>query len=377
MNPNLQGRQSKVQYLSVVAEFLNDLRYGRKLSERTFYTYQAALRAYEKWLAEQGEPDPTYQSVLERTKIRKYQYVLSGRGLAAKTVRGAIIAIRQLCKYLVQEGALAEDPCATLKMPKKNESRRYTATDSEVEAMLAVCGRMYNSRKAALSRMALSCMIFAGLLASEVCNVRMEHCKPEAGELLVENGKGGKSATLYPPNEFWEAYAAWIAERGKIAPKHEYLLAQAVHKRLGYEGLRKIVAEVRLLANIPNAEKITAHGLRHNFACYMHKNGATINQVQAALRHKQTHTTFQYLHLADGDTQAMQQLASRSGKPEQTAPAIADGLRTGSSPKAEEIAPTRIRSLVHDTRPMTMEPSASPSKRAEQTLARRRRIPPK
>ena len=119
-----------------------------------------------------------------------------------------------------------------------------------------------------------------------------------------------RTRTLYPAQEFWDILQIWLTQREKMGCKHDYLFAQAVHKRVAYEGLRQILAEARGLAVL--SEELTAHTLRHCFACRMHSAGATIQEVQAALGHRNAHTTFLYLRLHEGDTTAMRRLGGRT-----------------------------------------------------------------
>jgi site-specific recombinase XerD len=302
-----------VLYSEVFADYLNDLLHGRGLSKATHTTYRHWLQTFGAWAASgPGAPDQ-YQDVLTADLIRRWVYHLNGEGKSPASIRVALNAVRGLCAFLVERNALVQDPAFGIRPPKKKAQQRYTATDGEVDDLFAICDRIaiHNPRRGALARAMISSIVFVGLRASEVCALRLGDVRPDAGTLVVAQGKGAKARTLYPPQEFWDAYERWMVERAEMKPKHDYLFAQAVHKRVAYEGLRQLVAEVRAMSASPNAHKITCHGLRHNFATFMHRNGATVNQVQAALGHQSTQTTFIYLHLNEGDTQAMRELASR------------------------------------------------------------------
>ena len=303
-----------MQYLSVVDDYLNDLVHLRGLSKSTQITYRSALRGYGNWLVSVGAAKDadalTYQIALTTDQIKKYVYHLSGRGLRPRSVRGPLHALRGLCKFLVESGAMDSNPVAVIRMPKKDAAKRPIVTDADVSALLAIPDRYRDKKKSALHKAVLATLVFGGLRAQEVCDIKVADIDVEAGILVVAQGKGNKARTLYPADECWDILKVWLAEREKMGCKHDYLFAQAVHKRVAYEGLREIIAEARGLAGL--ADELTAHTLRHNFACHLHKAGATIQEVQAALGHSTPHTTFLYLRLHEGDTTAMRRFGART-----------------------------------------------------------------
>lgn len=160
----------------------------------------------------------------------------------------------------------------------------------------------------------------------------------------------------------------------RFAPicKHDYLFAQAVHKRVAYEGLREIIAEARGLAAL--SDDVTAHTLRHNFAIRMHKAGATIQEVQASLGHTAPNTTFIYLRLNEGDTSSMRRFGARIPASQYAQPAQPAPTR----PRKATVIPDRSQAVVApapvvSSRRTTV--NATKCSRAELFQNKRRRIP--
>jgi site-specific recombinase XerD len=137
-----------MRFCDAARDYLGHIKHERGLSEATYYSYQSALRAFEKWLIGNGYPDPDL-SCFTTSVLRRYLYSLTGRGLRPRTVRGYFAAFRALALFLVDNGVLAETPLKGITLPKKDSPNRATVSDEEVLELLRACERLRNPARGA------------------------------------------------------------------------------------------------------------------------------------------------------------------------------------------------------------------------------------
>src|SRR5262249_33098732 len=139
----------------------------------TYTTYQHRLNHLLRWMPENGYPNPGLDAFALPT-LRRYLYHLSGNGLRPRTIRLAFNALRSFGRFLVENGALAENPAAEITLPKLDAAQRLIVTDADVAALFDACERQYAPRQVALCRAVLSVLCYGGLRRAEVYNLRVD-----------------------------------------------------------------------------------------------------------------------------------------------------------------------------------------------------------
>src|SRR5690242_10758490 len=102
-----------------VADYIEHIRYERRLATTTCTQYQSHLRAFLRWLSENGYPTPDL-SALNPDVLRRYQMVRAKDGLRPRALRGLFHPLRGLAAFLMERGDMAENPVSVLKLPKKD-----------------------------------------------------------------------------------------------------------------------------------------------------------------------------------------------------------------------------------------------------------------
>jgi site-specific recombinase XerD len=290
-------------------DYLNHLRHERMVAKTTVYTYSSWLSIFRRWLEENGHKNAELTAFTTPT-LRSYQYSMSARKLRPRTIRGAFHPLRGLAAFLIGHGAIKENPCAGLTMPKKDAAIRLTISQGEVIALLTGADRLHPERRATLAKAMVMTMVYTGLRFQEVLDLKVSDVKLDARTLLVASGKGDKSHLLYPPSPCLEALSEWLAVRdipGSRGPayQHEWLWADTPGRRVGCTSFRNLLEEVKAAAGLREHDNIKPHSLRHFFATNLDQNGAPLKVIQAALGHSSAQTTLIYLHSTEKDTQRM------------------------------------------------------------------------
>ena len=291
-----------------VCDYLNALRHEQGASPTTFTTYQNRLRNLCKWLDANGYPDARLD-VLTVPTLRRYLYHLSGKGDRPRTIRGCFNAIRGLCTFLVNAGALTENPAAKVTLPKLDAAARLTVTDAEVAALFQACERQRTQREVALSRAVFSAMCYGGLRRAEVYSLRVDDVNLTDKSLLVRSGKGSKSRRVFVCADAVNALREWLAVRPTNC-NHDWLFAYDRNRRLHDEGIASLVETIKATAGLRDNAAIKPHSLRHWCATNLLRNGANIKDVQAFLGHSDIRTTAVYLHSDEHQLRALSELTA-------------------------------------------------------------------
>lgn len=162
-------------------------------------------------------------------------------------------------------------------------------TAEEVKALLEQPNRRCPTGLRNYTMMLL--MYRAGLRVSEVLHLTPKDIDWKAGDVRVNEGKGGKDRVM--PLEPWvlDALQSWQEQR----PASKWLFVT-----LGGEPLddRYVRAMVKRLAKKAGIEKdVHPHMLRHTYATQLLGEGLSIREVQELLGHADVSTTMIYTHV--------------------------------------------------------------------------------
>ena len=291
-------------------DYLGWIRHEKGYSQRTLETYSSWSRHYLRWLGENGYPDPDL-TAFATPVLRRYLYHLSSR-MRPRSVRSAFYPLRGMAKFLVETGAIASDPVREIAMPKKDAPVRRMVSDGNIAALLAACERLHHPRKIALYRAVISTLTFTGVRIQELRNLQVEHVDAERRMLTVHAGKGSKTGHLYPCDEWWQAYREWTLQR-EDDTKHPYLFSVDRGRRLGTEGVYRILDETSAIAGLDRAPR--CHEFRRSLTVRLLAKGASLREVSAVLRHALLSTTLEYALELGGEAKAMASLGSLIAPP--------------------------------------------------------------
>lgn len=150
----------------------------------------------------------------------------------------------------------------------------------------------------------LMTLFYAGLRATELCNLDVSDLDLKALILRVRDGKGGKEALCYLSNEAVGVLKSYLAIRPdiEIDGRHPLFFTD-----FGRRWDRKDL--YRMFMNYKKAAGIEKHGgvhvfARHSLGSILIKNNCDLITVREIMRHSDIHTTMRYLHVADAEKRA-------------------------------------------------------------------------
>lgn len=239
---------------------------------------------YTAWLQAHGLATPTVE---QRTRFAAARLREWGTWEVAPAVvaewlkphagwsrRTYLSHFRSLYRFLLERGAIAEDPSARIKRGPAPTARATPLTQAELERLLADASGDLRTWLLLGSK--------AGLRRFEMAKVRGEDVR---GGFITVAGKGGlvdrvplhrsllEAAEEYPDTGWW--FPSPAREGAPITPS---ALDQAVRRLFHSHGLTGC-----------------SHRLRHTFGTQLAANGTPLHVVQKLMRHASLATTQLYL----------------------------------------------------------------------------------
>jgi site-specific recombinase XerD len=305
METNGDGRGPLLQ--AAVEAFIRSVRHGNGYSRDTIKCYQCYLRRFQRWLADELGHGPLLADVTPRA-VQEYVFSLSERGCRPRTIRSNVMPLRTLFNHLVETGVLAESPVHQVRLPKKDAAERPRVTEDELVAMVEACDRLSLLERAVMAKAIMLVLVTAAVRRCELLGLRLQDVRPDSGQLVISRGKGGKSRSVFLPEEAMAAVSDWL--RLRPASNHEFLFGVDRGRRLGDQGLNALLAEVRAAAGLRGHSNIMPHAMRHAAATRLLRRGADLRSIQNLLGHANISRTAMYLHTDEEQLRAVARLAS-------------------------------------------------------------------
>lgn len=218
-------------------------------------------------------------------------------GASVATIRRQFSALRRFCAWLRLQGALADDPLATLEPPRMPRRLPGVLSEDQVEALLDAPDT--STALGLRDRAILEVLYASGMRVSELTAIEIPAVNMRQGLVRV-TGKGGKDRLTPLGEQAIEWLTRWCQGPrrtwvGKspcdvlfVSARGEGLTRQAVWHRIRAHAHR---------AGIVNP--VSPHKLRHSFATHLLDHGADLRVVQLLLGHADLATTQIYTHVAN------------------------------------------------------------------------------
>lgn len=278
-----------------IDSFLAFLRAERGLAAATVEAYGRDLGKFSAALSSSQRAD---LQAITAAQILAHLAELSRQGLSARSQTRALVAIRQLFKFLLRERLITSSPTEDIALPKAGRRLPVSLGMQGVEALLAAPNRQKprGQRDAALLEIAYG----GGLRASEVCGLKLDDIDLRRGVLLVR-GKGDKERLVPLGEPAMDCIEQFMGDgRKQILHGREsvFLFANKSGKALTRQRFWQIIKGYA--KGLGLRADLSPHKLRHSFATHLVEGGADLRSVQSLLGHADLSTTAIYTHV-DGE----------------------------------------------------------------------------
>jgi len=270
------------------------------LNSRT--TYRNALLQFIRWCQEKNIILPARETILS------YKFWLDTKNLSAYTKAIYIVVVRRFFLW-TEECELYPNVSRGVKGIRKfakNHQKESLSIESLKQLFSSIdCSDICGKRDFAL----INILVRTGLRLKEVASAIIEDMYEQRGEMLLWiHGKGRSSKdefVLLTPQAL-VSLRDYLQMRTIKSEKEALFISLSDRnygKKLTIFSLSRII-KGRLRAAGFDSKRITAHSLRHTFGVLSMQAGASLYEVQLAMRHTAPTTTQLYL----GDIERLKRL---------------------------------------------------------------------
>ncbi len=268
--------------INIVERFFNYLTVEKGLSANTLESYRNDIKKFQKYLADTGKDVKSFA----RNDIISYLNYLRDNGNQTPTIARNIASLRGLCKFMLLEGIIDEDPLENLSTPK---GWKHLPKILGIEDVLSLLEKPKNKKFSLRDRAILELLYSSGLRASEIIGLKLNDINFEAGFLTVI-GKGSKERVVPTNERAMKSLKKYINELRPLLLRkktsHNLFIAKG-----GKPMTRQRLWQLIKLYSEGLPIEITPHTLRHCFASHLLDGGADLRALQKMLGHADISTT--------------------------------------------------------------------------------------
>lgn len=306
----------KDQFTKFIEQFL----LSQDVTQGSRQTYRSALRQFFVWFHDNNITNPTRETILE------FKESLDARGLRPFTRSGYLVAVRRFFEW-AESLKLYPNIAKGIKGARRavKTHQKNSLTIEQIEKLLDSIEQktLVGKRDFALINLLFRTGLrLIEIKRAQVCDLEMKD--DGEGALLWIRGKGrdGKDDFVVVTDEALDPIRRYLQQRKSKNTKDPLFASISDRNRGKYittQSLSRIIKQRLRAAGIQSA-RITAHSLRHTFGVMAIQAGASLYEVQLAMRHTAPATTEIYL----GDIERAKRL---EGGPEKRISALFERLR--------------------------------------------------
>ena len=282
---------------AVVQEYLAHLAVERGLSTNTLSAYRRDLARYIAHLDTLGRRAPTEILAAE---VEAFVVALrtgsdGGAHLSPSSTARAVVAVRGWHKFCALEGLVTVDPASAVHPPAQPKRLPKAISTAEVERLLEAAS--VGDGPGPLRDRALLELVYAtGARISEAIDLDLDELDLTHDRASVRLLGKGRKERVVPVGSYAvasvEAYlvrARPVLAAGGAGTPAVFLNRRGA--RLSRQSAWSILRAAAERAQLPGADHISPHTLRHSFATHLLQGGADVRVVQELLGHASVTTT--------------------------------------------------------------------------------------
>lgn len=269
-----------------IEDFLNYLKYERKLSNNTYLSYRYNLKKISLYFENNDLIN------LNEDDIRNFLYNSKEN---SKTKSHYLTVLKSFYNCMLDMNRITINPCDNIKSPKIEKKLPKFLTIEETDKLLDIkLHEPLDYRNKAM----LELLYATGMRISEMLDLKLSNYY-EADAYIKVMGKGSKERicpigdiTIKYLNLYINEYRNYILK----SKQSDYLFVNYNGNRMSRQGFFKILKRICDENNIK--KEISPHILRHSFATHLLNNGADLRIIQELLGHENISTTEIYSHIS-------------------------------------------------------------------------------
>jgi integrase/recombinase XerD len=276
---------------NLINDFIDYLRFERRLSKNTIVSYQRDLEKYRFFLNSSKIKEILNVNNDQILYFLEFLYKTQN----SSSVSRILSTLRTFYKYLVRDGKIQKNPFSSIKNPKMPKKILEILDEQEVKKFLeSIPSSSYlELRDKAMFELLYSC----GIRVSEIVDLKLSDIDFDEG-LIRFIGKGNKERitpvgdTAKDCLEKYIRAARYNLERER---KSENVFLNRNGQKLTRQGFWKILK--KYAGKVNTGKNLYPHLFRHSYATHMLERGADLRIVQELLGHSSISTTEIYTNI--------------------------------------------------------------------------------
>ena len=275
--------------------FLNFLTVEKDYADNTIAAYRNDLTQFLRYLEAQGMDSELGWHKVDKQDIVGYVMDLKEREYTSSTVARKVAAVKSFFHYLMAEGAIKDDPTATLDSPKVKKRLPRAISREDIEVLLAAPAAS-TSAKAQRDHALLELLYASGMRVTELVSLDIDDVDLESGAVRVHGKKTLSKERLIridePALDATRTYLNKARFQLVRDPNVRALFLNHRGQRLTRQGLWLIIKHY--VDEVGISGDVTPHTLRHSFAAHKLSQGKSLQDIQKLLGHANISTTQVY-----------------------------------------------------------------------------------
>lgn len=279
--------------MELLKSYLAYLSVEKGLSKNTVEAYCRDLTIFEGFLNERENALDKFS----KPDLVEFLSQLREAPYSTGSICRFISAIKGLCKFLLIEKIIIEDPASNLQSPKKWNKLPKALSMGEIKEVLqtsddsqAAKGTLSHKARNERNSAMIELLYSSGLRVSELVSLRLQDINFEAGFLRVI-GKGSKERIVPMNQRASEKIRRYIHEFRPLFLKKQRLSGYIFVTGRGMPMTRQRFWQAIKAYGKQAGLDISPHTMRHSFATHLLEGGADLRSLQKMLGHSDISTT--------------------------------------------------------------------------------------
>lgn len=283
-----------MELLSIIKQWLTNLKHIRNYSEHTIRAYRIDLESFLHFMTNHsGQSDLDSLGKLQTLDIRSWLTFRLNQQIAPVSNARALSTLKNFFKYIMANYSIDLSHLLELRTPKSRKQLPRPISSNKIDTLIKTvegAKAWTDLRDAAV----LILLYGAGLRISEALNLNYKDFP--LAEVLTIKGKGQKHRAV-PILPIINIYIkAYIDKCPILLMENSPLFIGEKGGRLNMGMVQKKMAQLRNLLHLP--KEATPHALRHSFATHLLDEHADLRVIQELLGHSSLSTTQRYMEVS-------------------------------------------------------------------------------
>jgi len=281
-----------------IEQYLDELRYQRRLSKHTLTNYLRDLNKFSDF-CEKTFPDDIndFKDILS-AHVRQFVSTRRQQGLATSSLQRNLSSIRSFFNFLLKQKIVVNNPAKGIVTPRRSRHLPHVLDVDQTSRLMDI--KTSDDILAIRDKAILETFYSAGLRLSELVQLNLQDYKESEKKVRV-TGKGNKQREVPVGKYAKQALSLWLARRSELLSSEidndseQALFLGKRGRRISPRIIQKRISDWAIKQGIDL--HVHPHMLRHSFASHILESSGDLRAVQELLGHSDISTTQIYTHL--------------------------------------------------------------------------------